>query len=109
MKIFITQNVKKGNHIIIDGWSAYDFLDVPYSEYMRHKRINIQGDFGLGLDFTSHMEILFGLLKSKIKGSYHPIPANKLILFIRELEFKIKYKSLSFEKKLINFSMHKVK
>ena len=84
MKIFITQNVEKGNHIVIYGWSAYDFLDAPNSGYIRHKHIHDQENFILGPESTSYVESLWGLLKSKIKKSYHAIPANKFMLFKRE-------------------------
>ena len=41
------------------------------------------------------------LLKSKIKESYHSILANLFMLFISELEFKIKYKYFFLMKKLL--------
>ncbi len=55
------------------------------------------------LESISHVESLLGLLKAKIKECYHSVPNNLFMLFVKELEFKIKYKSLSFADKIDKF------
>ena len=80
-------------------------LDNPNSGYIRHKYVHGHGDFGLGQESTSHVKSLWGLLKAKIKECYHSVHANQFIWFVKvlELEFKIKYKSLSFADKIDKF------
>ena len=103
MEAFITNYVEKGNHIVTDGWEAYDFLDKFNSGYIRHKHIHGNGDFGLGQESTSYVESLWGLLKAKLKECYHSVPANIFMLFVKEQEFKIKYNNLSFEERIDKF------
>lgn len=57
----------------------------------------------MGQESTSHVKCLWGLLKAKIKECYHSVPANIFKLFVKELEFKIKHKNLSFEEKIDKF------
>ena len=42
---FIEKNIDRGNHIVSDGWSGYDFLDNANSCYIRSKHIHGGGDF----------------------------------------------------------------
>ena len=58
LEAFITQIVEKGNHIIADAWTAYDFLDNFNSRYIRYKHIKSHGDFGLGQESASLVEIV---------------------------------------------------
>jgi hypothetical protein len=47
--------------------------------------------------------VSLGIIKSKNKVCYHSVPGNNFVLFVKELEFKIKYKNLSFEEKIDKF------
>jgi len=51
--------LEPGNTIITDGWSGYNFLD-EMAEYTHDKHIHGGGDFGFGLNSTSHIEIILG-------------------------------------------------
>lgn len=46
IKKFITKHVDKGNFIITDGWSAYNFLENSDSGYVHIKHNHGRGDFG---------------------------------------------------------------
>lgn len=48
------------------------------------------GDFGFGIQSTSHIVSIWNTIKSKIKGVYNIIPNKNIIRFIREAEFKFK-------------------
>jgi len=51
----------------------------------------VQGDFGEGLDSTSHIEQLWQHLKQNIKEIYKLIPMKNFILFLREAEWRRNY------------------
>ena len=103
LRNFIEKNVQKGNNIITGGWSAYNFLDMPNSGYLRSRHVHGGGDFGYGRDSTSHMEYIFAQLQAKLKETYHSIPSKSFLSFVREIDFKIKTRNLNIEDKLINF------
>lgn len=103
LKNFIDKNVQKGNHIIIDGWHDYDFMDLPNSGYLRSKHIHGGGDFGYGRDSTSHIESIWAQIKAKLKETYHSIPSKSFLSFVREIEYKLKTRHLNIEEKIKNF------
>ena len=103
LKNFIEKHVPRGNRIVTDGWSGYDFLDHPNSGYIRSKHIHGGGDFGYGIDSTSHIESIWAQIESKLKETYHSIPSKTFLSFLREIEFKLKNKHLNLEEKIINF------
>lgn len=103
LKNFIDKNVQKGNHIIIDGWHGYDFMDLPNSGYLRSKHIHGGGDFGYGRDSTSHIESIWAQIKAKLKETYHSIPSKSFLSFVREIEYKLKTRHLNIEEKIKNF------
>jgi hypothetical protein len=73
MKTFIYNHIRENNTIITDGWSAYNFLDD--SNYIHEVHIHgPQGNFGFGLHSTSHIEGIWGTLKTKINKIYNCIP-----------------------------------
>ena len=62
------------NYIVTDGWSEYDFLEVPYSGYRRFKHNHGGGYLGYWQQSTSHMENIWAQIRGKIKEFYHFIP-----------------------------------
>ena len=85
--IIINVFIRENNTIITDGWRAYNFLDD--SNYIHEVHIHgPQGNFGFGLHSTSHIEGIWGTLKTKITKIYNCIPADNFILFLREAEFR---------------------
>ena len=61
------------------------------------------GDFELELESTSYIESIWSQIKGKIKEIYYFIPGKKFILFVREVEYKIKTLSLNNTEKIANF------
>lgn len=58
IKNIITKYIPRGNIIITDGVLCYQWLTDPSNGYV-HSLYNYgQGDFGYGLDSTSHIESL---------------------------------------------------
>ena len=79
-KTFIYNHIRENKTIIIDGWSAYNFLDD--SNYIHEVHIHgPQRNFGFGLHSTSHIEGIWGTLKTKKTKIYNCIPADNFILF----------------------------
>ena len=101
IKKFITKYIESGNNIITDGWSGYNFLNNNPS-YNNICHILGGGDFGFGIQSTSHIESLWSQLKSNIKSCYHVIPNKNLIKFIREVEFKYNSRYKTNEDKIKN-------
>ena len=100
IKIFINNHIKKHNNIITDGWPGYNFLDSEDVEYQHEEHIHGRGgNFGFGQHSTSHIEGIWGTLKSYIERIYNKIPDNNFILFLREAEFRYNIRSLSFSEK----------
>ena len=68
------------------------------------KKNYLQHDFGFGNESTSHVESIWSQLKIEIKSTYKCI--YHLIIFLyylKESEWKIKYKNLNFSAKLDDF------
>ena len=63
LKKFITNYIPIGNKVVTDSWSGYNFLDMPNSGYIHLKHNHRGGQFGLGLESTSHIESLWAILK----------------------------------------------
>ena len=80
LKIFTCKLIPPGNLIISDGWNGYSFLNEPCSEYRHSIHIN-RNDFGKGLDSTSHIENIWGILKQEIKRIYINIHTKKFLYF----------------------------
>lgn len=58
IKNIITKYIPKGNIIITDGILCYQWLTDPSNSYVQSVYNSGQGDFGYGLDSTSHIESL---------------------------------------------------
>ena len=103
LKEFITRYIPKGNNIVTDGWSSYEWIDHANSGYTRFEHIHGQNDFGFGIESTSHVESIWGQLKAQIKSNYYTIPNIDFLYYLREAEWKLKVKNLSFQEKLNDF------
>ena len=99
LKEFEAKIVDKGNHIVIDWWIRYDFLEVPNSEYIRTKHIRGGGDFGYGRESISHIEFILTQLETKFLEIYHSVLSQYFLPFIREIEFKLKTRKVVLEEK----------
>ena len=93
IKSFISKNVEIGNNIVSDCYSLYNYLDNNNVGYNHIRHIHGRRDFGIGIQSTSHVESIWAQIKSKLKESYHVIPPNNFMLFVREIEYKIKTKN----------------
>lgn len=100
IKKIIKTHIQTGNIIISDGWSGYHWLDQPFSGYIHSTHNHAAGDFGLGLDSTSHIESVWNQLKYYIKSLYNIIPSEDFILYLGEAEFRRNINSLENDKKL---------
>lgn len=100
LKKIVTAHVKSGNTIVSDGWSGYNFLSRPDSQYTHSIHNHAHGDFGVGLDSTSHIEQLWSKMKTIIKQIYYIIPTENFFLFIWEAEFRIKIKNYNTQSKM---------
>jgi len=56
IKAFISKHVKIGKNICTDGWTGYNYLDQFNSGYNRFRHNLGGGDFGFGVESTSHIE-----------------------------------------------------
>ena len=79
LKTIVEKYVGKGNYIISDSWSGYNFLSLPNSGYIHHVYNHGGGQFGLGLDSTSRIESVWSEIKALLKK------------FIRQLDKRIFY------------------
>ena len=102
MKNFINRYVEPGNTIVTDGWSGYDFLSNT-DDYRHDRHVHGGGDFGYGLNSTSHIESIWEQLKACIKNIYYIIPNRNILLFLREAEFRIKNNDKNLESKIKQF------
>ena len=101
MKKIIKNLVQTGNIIVTDGWSAYLWLDLPFSGYIHSKHNHGAGDFWEGYDSTSHIESVWNQLKNYIKSMYTIIPSDNFILYLKESEFRRNINHLDFNKKIL--------
>ena len=88
MKKIIFKHIKRGNIIVSDGWTGYNWISNIEYGYIHSVHNHGHGDFGLGLDSTSNIENIWAYLKSLIKRIYNNIPIKNFILFLREEEFR---------------------
>lgn len=91
LKKFIISYIDSGNTIITEGWQGYAFLQNNNS-YVWEMHNHGAGDFGIGINSTSHIESLWHEIKSKFKNTYLTIPSIHFLYFLREIEFKINIK-----------------
>ena len=63
-------------------------MDRPGSVYTNLTHVHAHGNFGQGLNSISHIEVIWVVLKSKIKQTYNVIPSHNIMAFVRDVEFK---------------------
>ena len=107
MKKLIERLVPKGNRIVTDNAACYNFLNRFDSGYNHSIHTHGHGDFGEGLDSTSHIEQLWQHLKQLIKEVYKIIPMNNFVLFLHEAEWRRNYCKFESNKflKFLHFKM----
>ena len=64
------------------------FFKQCYTGYQHLSFNHGHGNFGEGINTTSHIESFWAFLKNTIKKIYHCIPSRNLILFIKEAELR---------------------
>lgn len=85
---FIKKYVHTGIQIVKDSWGGYNCFDSPDLGY-QHKKFNHGlGLFEAGVQSTSQIEVIWNILKSKIKNSYCIIPGKNIFRYISEAENK---------------------
>lgn len=100
IRIFITNHIAPGTHIITDGWPSYNFLD-GYESVWKHEIHNHSlGNWGFGDHSTSHIEGTWSLLKKEISSIYNIIPKSNYIYYIREAEFRLNINKKSIKEKM---------
>ena len=104
LKNILEKHVLPGNIIVNDAWDVYFFLDDINSGYAHHVYNHGRGNFGNGLDSTSHIESIWSEIKSTIKNIYYSIHATNLVYHLREAEYRRNTKHLNNAKKLENFA-----
>ena len=62
-----------------------------------------RNDFGYGLDSTSYIESVWGILQSEIKCVYATIRPKNFLYFLKEAEFKVKNIHLTNNQKIEKF------
>ena len=83
---FVTSYIERRNIIVSDGWSGYSFFIDDNSGYTHLTFNHGHGNFGHGVNSTSHIEGLWSYVKSSIKKIYHNILTKGLLYFIKESE-----------------------
>ena len=104
MKKFVETYIENGNTIITDAWRSYNFLDNEESEIHHIVHNHGHGDFGHGQNSTSHIEQYWSQLKANIHQMYNIVPKSNINLYIRESEFRISIRNLSYDDKLKKLS-----
>ena len=91
LKNFIERYIEKGNKLITDGWLGYTFID-NMDGYVREVHIHDASDLGFGINSMSHIESICSHLKA-IKEIYYIITHQNFMLYLNEVEWRIKNKS----------------
>jgi transposase-like protein len=95
MKKIITTLIPKGNRIITDAAACYNWLNDPDSGYEHSVHNHGHGNFGEGMDSTSHIEQLWHNIKQNITSIYKIIPSENFVLYLKESEFRRNTKKFS--------------
>ena len=59
IKKIIKAHIATGNIITSEGWGGYSWIDQPFSGYIHSTHNHGNGDFGTGVESTSHIEALW--------------------------------------------------
>ena len=84
-------------------WGGYHFLDAANSGYTHISHNHHNGIFGTGLHWTTHIEAIWNIIKSKIKNMYYVIPNKHFLQFVREAEYRFKIRDKSQVEKVKDF------
>lgn len=87
------------NNFFTDSFLGYDWANDLNSGYRRFIHIHGRNDFSYGQDWNSHIESVWLQIKKQNMITYKMISSNNLLFFIKEAEFKLKNKFLSYENK----------
>ena len=68
---FIRSLIQPGNVIVSEGWSTYSFLNNINSGYNNLTFNHGHGNFGHGINTTSHIEGFYGFMKNTMIKIYH--------------------------------------
>ena len=105
IKKIIKHHIEKGNTIVTDGWSAYDWLDNNNSGYQRIPHIHGHHDFGYGSESTSYIESVWSDLKRLLNKFYNAVKPDNFIYFLKEMEWRKKVSKFSNAQKINNLIM----
>ena len=86
----IRQHIGTGNNVVTDGWGAYNWMNSVNSGFNRIIHIHGQHDFGYGEQSTSHIESVWSDLKQKLSAFYVAVREENFILFVKEMEWRMK-------------------
>ena len=100
MRNFIHKYIKPGIIIISDGWSSYNFLREPGSGYTHLVYSHGHGQWGRGINSTSHIESVWAYFKSTIKKIYHSILNKGFYFYLKETEFRYNTRNNTFKEKV---------
>ena len=100
LRIFELQVLKRGNYIVSDGWSGYEWVEEENSGYNHIQHIHGRRDFGYGIESTTHIESIWWQLKSEIRTIYYIIPLRNFLYYLGECEWRVKTKNLSITQKI---------
>ena len=89
LKSIITKYVMRGNIIITDSWSGYNWISEPNSGLVHITHNHSLNQFGYGDESTSNIEQLWSVLKGLFKRIYVTIPSEYFELFLREIEWRV--------------------
>ena len=85
---FVNQNIYEGTRFTHDGWNGYVFLNNNIS-FTHEEHLHGGGDFGYGTASTSYIEGLWNFIKKMFIRIYYIMPRFHLLLYLREIEFRI--------------------
>ena len=88
LKYFVERYIKRSNKIVSNFCAGYAFLNQSNSGYSHLTFNHYQGQFGEGINSSSHMESFWAFLKNNIKKIYHCIPSKNLLYFVKEGELR---------------------
>ena len=93
---FVYSNFYEGTHFTHDGWAGYAFFTNNIS-FTAEEHIHGGGDFGYGPGSTSYIESLWNYIKKLFIRIYFIMPRFHLILYLREIEFRINVAKLNYD------------
>ena len=87
LKKIIFKHVHKGNIIVSNAWSGYNWISQPQSGYIHSIHNHGHGDLFHGLDNTSIIEGILSNLKQILKSIYYSIPHTNFIFLSQKQNY----------------------